>query len=192
MPMLNLVLFGPPGAGKGTQAESLEKKYNLHHISTGDVFRYNIKNETELGKLAQKFMDRGKLVPDEVTIDMLGNEVSKHPESRGFIFDGFPRTVSQAEALDELLGSKGTEVSAMLSLEVPEEELKIRLMGRAKDSGRADDADPDIIQNRIDVYNEETAPVKDYYTSQKKHHGINGVGSIEDIFDRLCAAIDKI
>lgn len=192
MPMLNLVLFGPPGAGKGTQAESLEKKYNLHHISTGDVFRYNIKNETELGKLAQKFMDRGKLVPDEVTIDMLGNEVSKHPESRGFIFDGFPRTVSQAEALDELLGSKGTEVSAMLSLEVPEEELKIRLMGRAKDSGRADDADPDIIQNRIDVYNEETAPVKDYYTSQEKHHGINGVGSIEDIFDRLCAAIDKI
>ena len=192
MPMLNLVLFGPPGAGKGTQAESLEKKYNLHHISTGDVFRYNIKNETELGKLAQKFMDRGKLVPDEVTIDMLGNEVSKHPESRGFIFDGFPRTVSQAEALDELLGSKGTEVSAMLSLEVPEEELKIRLMGRAKDSGRADDADPDIIQNRIDVYNEETAPVKDYFTSQKKHHGINGVGSIEDIFDRLCAAIDKI
>lgn len=192
MPMLNLVLFGPPGAGKGTQAESLEKKYNLHHISTGDVFRYNIKNETELGKLAQKFMDRGKLVPDEVTIDMLGNEVSKHPESRGFIFDGFPRTVSQAEALDELLGIKGTQVSAMLSLEVPEEELKIRLMGRAKDSGRADDADPDIIQNRIDVYNEETAPVKDYYTSQKKHHGINGVGSIEDIFDRLCAAIDKI
>ncbi|MCB0482271.1 MAG: adenylate kinase [Flavobacteriales bacterium] len=190
--MLNLVLFGPPGAGKGTQAESLGAKYNLHHISTGDVFRYNIKNETDLGKLAKSFMDQGKLVPDEVTIDMLGAEVSKHAKCHGFIFDGFPRTVSQAKALDALLLKKGTKVSGMFSLEVPEAELKTRLMSRAKVSGRADDADPKVIQNRIDVYNSETAPVKDFYTDQGKYNGIDGVGSIDAIFDRLCTAIDKL
>lgn len=189
--MLNIVLFGPPGAGKGTQSEKLVSRYELVHLSTGDIFRFNMKNETELGKLAKSFIDAGQLVPDNVTISMLESEVSKHPEAKGFIFDGFPRTPAQATALDEFLAKNNTAITAMLALEVPEEELKVRLLKRAEVSGRADDANPDVIQNRINVYNNETSPVKDFYLEQNKYIGINGVGSIEDIFDALCAAIDQ-
>lgn len=188
--MLNIVLFGPPGAGKGTQSENLIKKYDLVHLSTGDIFRSNIKGETELGKLAKSFMDKGALVPDEVTIAMLKSEVDKHPGANGFIFDGFPRTTAQAKALDEFLSSRQQEITYMLALEVPEEELKQRLLKRAETSGRSDDADPKVIQNRIDVYNAETAPVADYYMMQDKYVGIEGVGSIDEIAQRLYDAID--
>lgn len=189
--MLNIVLFGPPGAGKGTQAERLVDKYSLVHLSTGDIFRANIKGETELGKLAKSYMDKGDLVPDEVTISMLEAEVDKNPQAKGFIFDGFPRTTPQAAALDEFLTSKNTAISVMLALDVPKEELIKRLLERGKDSGRADDLDESIIANRIKVYNEQTAIVADFYAAQNKFEKINGVGSIEDIFNRLCSAIDN-
>lgn len=190
--MLNIVLFGPPGAGKGTQSEKIIESYNLVHLSTGDIFRANIKGETELGKLAKSYIDKGQLVPDEVTIQMLESEVNKHENPSGFIFDGFPRTTSQAMALDAFLTKKGTSITAMLALEVAEEELKRRLAERAKSSGRADDADPKVIQNRIDVYNAETAPVADFYASQDKYTGIPGVGAIDDIFQKISQAIDSL
>jgi adenylate kinase len=190
--MLNIVLFGPPGAGKGTQAQFLKDKYNLVHISTGDIFRYNIKNETELGKLAKSYIDKGELVPDEITIGMLKEEVEKHPGANGFIFDGFPRTVEQAQALDDYLKEKGTEISLMLSLEVPEEELVKRLLLRGKESGRSDDQDEKIIRNRIIEYNTKTSPLKEYYASQNKHIAVNGVGSIEEITARLCEAVNSV
>jgi adenylate kinase len=190
--MLNIVLFGPPGAGKGTQSAELIKKYNLHHLSTGDIFRANIGGDTELGKLAKSYIDKGALVPDEVTINMLKSEVEKHAEVKGFIFDGFPRTAAQAEALDSFLATKNAKVAAMLALDVPEEELKERLKKRALDSGRTDDADPKIIENRISVYKNETAPVKDFYGKQNKYYAINGLGSIEEITSRLIATVDKL
>jgi adenylate kinase len=189
--MLNIVLFGPPGAGKGTQSEKLIAKYQLVHLSTGDIFRANIKGGTELGNLAKSYIDKGQLVPDEVTIGLLESEVNKHPQAKGFIFDGFPRTSAQAEALDAFLSSKGTSITIMLSLEVSEDELKRRLLERGKTSGRADDVDPNVIQKRIDVYNAETTPVKHYYQGQNKCSEIHGIGSIEEIFDRLCAAADQ-
>lgn len=189
--MRNIVLFGPPGAGKGTQSEFLVSHYDLVHLSTGDVFRFNIKNETELGKLAQSYMDQGKLVPDEVTISMLKAEVEKRPEAKGFIFDGFPRTTAQAEALDTFLRERNDSIEAMLALEVPEDELKSRLLARAETSGRADDADPAVIQNRINVYNAETAPVADFYKGAGKYKTVNGMGSIEEITERLVEAIDS-
>ena len=190
--MLNVVLFGPPGAGKGTQSERLIDKYGLVHLSTGDIFRANIKGETELGMLAKSYMDKGELVPDAVTIDMLRSEVLKNEASKGFIFDGFPRTNAQAVALDEFLKSLDTEISLMLALEVEEEELKTRLLKRAEVSGRPDDANPEIIQNRINVYNNETKPVKDFYQSQNKFISINGIGEIDEISNRLYQAIDKL
>ncbi|MGB0881581.1 MAG: adenylate kinase [Vicingaceae bacterium] len=188
--MLNIVLFGPPGAGKGTQAEKLVSKYNLVHLSTGDIFRANIKGETELGKLAKTYIDGGNLVPDEVTIKMLESEVDKNPNAQGFIFDGFPRTTPQAEALEAFLKGKNTEISVMLALAVSEEELIKRLLLRGKDSGRADDANEEVIANRIKVYNEQTAVVADFYNAQNKFEKIDGVGSIEEIFDRLSSAIE--
>lgn len=190
--MLNIVLFGPPGAGKGTQSERLIEKYGLIHLSTGDIFRANIKGETELGRLAKSFMDKGMLVPDEVTINMLRTEVKKYQQPNGFIFDGFPRTKQQAVALDEFLESMETGIKLMLALEVEENELKDRLMKRALTSGRPDDADPEIIQNRINVYNNETAPVKEYYQEQNKFVSINGIGAIDEISQRLYEAIDAV
>ncbi len=190
--MTNLVLFGPPGAGKGTQAEVLKKKYNLVHISTGDVFRYNIKNATELGSLAKSYIDKGQLVPDEVTIKMLNAEVEKNPEAQGFIFDGFPRTEAQADSLAELLSSKGTAVSAMVALEVEDEVLVERLLERGKTSGRPDDADESVIRNRIKVYYNETAILKNYYEKQNKYFGVDGVGAINEITERLSNTIDSL
>jgi len=190
--MTNLVLFGPPGAGKGTQAEVLKEKYNLVHISTGDVFRYNIKNATELGTLAKSYMDKGQLVPDTVTIDMLEAEVTKNADAKGFIFDGFPRTEAQADALTALLESKGTGVSGMVALEVNDEVLVQRLLERGKTSGRADDADEEVIRNRIKVYYAETAILKGYYEKQGRYHGVDGVGSVSEITERLSEVIDVI
>ena len=187
--MRNLVLFGPPGAGKGTQSEFLVNHYNLVHLSTGDVFRYNIKSGTALGNLAQSYMDQGKLVPDDVTISMLQAEVEKHSEAEGFIFDGFPRTTAQAEALDAFLRSRGDSIETMLSLEVEESELKKRLLARSLTSGRADDADEAVIQKRINVYHAETAPVADFYKALGKFKSINGLGSVEEITNRLVQAI---
>ena len=189
--MLNLVLFGPPGAGKGTQSEKIIEKYKLVHLSTGDILRAELKAQTDLGQEAKKFMDKGELVPDSVVIGMIESKVDKNLDAKGFIFDGFPRTTAQAKALDELLTRKNLSITVMLSLEVEHDELVKRLLGRGKDSGRADDQDVNIIENRISVYNKETTPVIDYYAAQGKHKGIEGMGSIDDIFGRLCAAIDK-
>jgi len=190
--MLNIVLFGPPGAGKGTQSEKLIAEFHLVHLSTGDIFRANIKGETELGKLAKSYMDKGELVPDQVTIQMLESEVVKHIDPKGFIFDGFPRTTAQAQALDAFLASRDTSISCMLALEVDEEELKKRLLLRGKDSGRADDQNPEIIANRIAVYQRDTAPLKSYYEQQGKYRGVQGVGSIDEIFTSLCNQINSL
>ncbi len=190
--MTNLVLFGPPGAGKGTQANFLKEKYNLVHISTGDVFRYNIKNETALGMLAKSYMDKGDLVPDKVTIDMLNNEVEKNADANGFIFDGFPRTDAQAKALDTLMDGKDSQINAMIALEVDDEVLVARLLERGKTSGRPDDADESIIRNRINEYYQKTAILKEYYSAQDKYYGVDGVGSISEITERLSEVIDKL
>ncbi len=189
--MLNLVLFGGPGAGKGTQAARILDKYNLYHISTGDVFRYNIKNQTELGNLAKNYMDKGELVPDEVTISMLKDVVQSKGEGKnGFIFDGFPRTVKQARVLDEFLQSKSLEITAMISLEVEDEVLVERLVGRGAASGRTDDTDEEIIRNRIKQYYDKTAILKDFYNKQDKCISIDGIGTIEEITNRICSVID--
>ena len=190
--MLNLVLFGPPGAGKGTQSLNIIKEFGLIHLSTGDIFRANIGNSTELGKLAKSYIDKGQLVPDEVTIDMLKSEVNKHENPKGFIFDGFPRTKVQAEALDEFLAGKNTKVAGMIALEVPEDELKERLRKRAIDSGRTDDADPKIIANRISIYNNETTPVKEFYKQQNKLYLIIGIGSIDEITKEIVKTVKAI
>lgn len=190
--MTNIILFGPPGAGKGTQAAFLKEKYNLEHISTGDVFRNNIKNETDLGRLAKSFMEKGKLVPDSITIDMLSNELDNNPNAKGFIFDGFPRTEAQAEALGHLMDDKDTQVDAMVALEVDDEVLVNRLLKRGKTSGRVDDADESIIRNRIKVYYDETAILKKYYQKQNKYFGVDGVGSINEITQRLSEVIDNL
>ncbi len=190
--MKNIVLFGPPGAGKGTQAEILKEKYGLVHISTGDVFRFNIKNKTELGVLAKSYIDSGDLVPDQVTIDMLKAEVNKNPQANGFIFDGFPRTESQAESLDAFLSEKNECISGMVALEVPEELLIERILNRGKTSGRADDQDEEKIRNRFNEYQTKTAVLKDYYQKQDKYYGVDGVGSIEEITAKLEKVIDTL
>lgn len=190
--MKNIVLFGPPGAGKGTQAEVLKNKYNLVHISTGDVFRNNIKNKTSLGTLAQSYMEKGHLVPDEVTIKMLNEEVDKNTGANGFIFDGFPRTEAQARSLSELMEKKKSQINAMVALEVDDEILVKRLLERGKSSGRADDANETVIRERIAEYYRKTDILKKYYQSKNKYHGVNGVGSIEEISVRLSEVIDKL
>jgi adenylate kinase len=190
--MINIVLFGKPGAGKGTQAEFLKQKYNLTHLSTGDIFRFNIKNDTDLGKLAKTFMDNGDLVPDEVTIQMLQSEVDKNPESDGFLFDGFPRTIAQAEALDAFLTSKNQEITATVALVADDNILVQRLLERGKTSGRPDDQDEEKIRNRYQEYNEKTAPLMDYYKNQGKFHAVNGIGTIAEITERLSLVFDEL
>lgn len=190
--MLNLVLFGPPGAGKGTQSEKLIAKYGLIHLSTGDLLRGEIAQGTELGLEAKKLMDLGQLVPDAVVVGMIKNKVSANKEGKGFIFDGFPRTTQQAEALDNLLNSFETPIDLMLSLEVEKNELISRLLSRGKVSGRADDQNESIIENRINEYNTKTLPLKSYYQAQGKLKTIDGIGSIDQIFESICSAISKV
>ena len=187
--MLNIVLFGPPGAGKGTQSEKLIAKYGLVHLSTGDILRSEIARGTALGMEAKQIMDRGDLVSDDIVIGMIESKLDANPNANGFIFDGFPRTQAQAVALDDLLQKKGTAISAMLALEVDNEELVKRLLLRGKESGRPDDANEDIIRNRVNEYNNKTLPLKKYYSEQAKFHSINGIGSIESIFNQLTERI---
>lgn len=190
--MLNLVLFGPPGAGKGTQSEKLIDKYRLVHLSTGDILRSEIKNETELGLEAKKLMDQGVLVPDEVVIGMISNKLDANKDAKGFIFDGFPRTIAQAEALDKVLQSKNASISGMIALEVDDIELEKRLLSRGLESGRADDANPEIIRKRISEYNSKTLPVANYYKNQNKFTRVNGIGNIDEIFSSLTEKIDSL
>ena len=190
--MLNIVLFGPPGAGKGTQAAKIIEKYGLVHLSTGDILRGELAAQSRLGLEARKYMDKGELVPDTVVIGMIESKLDQNTGAKGFIFDGFPRTIAQAKALDELLMRKKTSITGMLALEVEKEELIKRIQGRGKIAGRADDQDMNIIENRINVYNHLTAPVINYYTLKGKFKAIQGMGSIEAIFNRLCLAIDTL
>jgi adenylate kinase len=190
--MLNIVLFGPPGAGKGTQAEKIIEKYGLVHLSTGDILRSELANSTELGLQARKFMDKGELVPDNVVIGMIETNIDRNYDAKGFIFDGFPRTTAQAEALDELMAKKVMQITAMLMLSVDYDELVKRLLNRGKKAGRSDDQDMSIIENRIKVYNTETAPLIDYYNLQNKFHHISGMGTIEEIFERICQTISNL
>lgn len=187
--MLNIVLFGPPGAGKGTQSEKLIASKSLVHISTGDLFRKNISEGTVLGNKAQAFMDEGKLVPDEIVIGMVEDTIEHHMDANGFIFDGFPRTVAQAEALDKMLANHNLQISGMISLEVPEDELISRLLDRGKTSGRVDDQNESKIAIRIEEYQNKTEPVAGYYKEQNKFNGIDGVGSVDQIFSKIDSVV---
>ena len=189
--MFNIILFGPPGSGKGTQSEKIIEKYGLVHLSTGDLLRRERQLKTPLGIEAQQFIDKGQLVPDEVVIGMISSALDENPEARGFLFDGFPRTVAQAEALDRLLDLKKSEIALVLFLEVSEDELITRLVHRAKTSGRTDDADENIQRKRQEVYKNETLPVAVYYARSKKVVNINGIGGIDEIFSKLSAQIEK-
>lgn len=190
--MLNLVLFGPPGAGKGTQADFLIEKFRLTHLSTGDLLRTQIAAQTELGMEAKTYMDKGFLVPDSIVIGMIRSILNTNKDANGYIFDGFPRTVEQAKALDELLNDNGTPVSGMLCLCVEKDELVSRLLSRGKTSGRPDDQDVSIIENRIQVYNEKTMPLKDYYQAQNKYYAIDGMGTIDQIAERLSNTVSGL
>ena len=189
--MLNIVIFGAPGSGKGTQSERIVEKYGINHISTGDVLRAEIKNGTELGKTAKGYIDQGQLIPDELMIDILGSVFDSFKDSKGVIFDGFPRTIAQAEALKKMLAERGQDVSVMVDLDVPEEELMVRLIKRGKDSGRADDNE-ETIKKRLHVYHSQTAPLIDWYKNEKKYQHINGLGTMEGIFAEICVAVDKL
>lgn len=189
--MLNIVIFGAPGSGKGTQSERIVEKYGINHISTGDVLRAEIKNGTELGKTAKGYIDQGQLIPDELMIDILGSVFDSFKDSKGVIFDGFPRTIAQAEALKKMLAERGQDVSVMVDLDVPEEELMVRLIKRGKDSGRADDNE-ETIKKRLHVYHSQTSPLIDWYKNEKKYQHINGLGTMEGIFAEICEAVDKL
>lgn len=190
--MLNIVLFGAPGAGKGTQASRLIEKYNLNHISTGEIIREEIRSGSALGKSMQEYISRGELAPDELVIDIIAEYVKSHADSSGNIFDGFPRTTRQAEEFDRLLSGYGLKVDVMLEMDVPDEELVHRLLLRGRESGRADDASEEVIRNRLDVYKRQTAVVADYYSAQNKFIAVNGLGTEEEVCGRLCAEIDKM
>ena len=189
--MLNIVIFGAPGSGKGTQSERIVEKYGINHISTGDVLRAEIKNGTELGKTAKGYIDQGQLIPDELMIDILASVFDSFKDSKGVIFVGFPRTIAQAEALKKMLAERGQDVSVMVDLDVPEEELMVRLIKRGKDSGRADDNE-ETIKKRLHVYHSQTAPLIDWYKNEKKYQHINGLGTMEGIFAEICEAVDKL
>jgi len=189
--MQNIVLFGPPGAGKGTQSQKLIDKYGFVHLSTGDLLRAEIAVGTELGLEAKKIMDKGVLVPDEVVIGMINNKIKANPEAKGFIFDGFPRTVAQAEALDNMMSKNSIKINGMSALVVNDEELTKRLLIRGKTSGRADDQNEVLIRQRVQEYSIKTMPVAHFYTSQDKYNAIDGIGEIEEIFTNICAVIDK-
>ena len=189
--MLNIVIFGAPGSGKGTQSERIVEKYGINHISTGDVLRAEIKNGTELGKTAKGYIDQGQLIPDELMIDILASVFDSFKDSKGVIFDGFPRTIAQAEALKKMLAERGQDVSVMVDLDVPEEELMVRLIKRGKDSGRADDNE-ETIKKRLHVYHSQTAPLIDWYKNEKKYQHISGLGTMEGIFAEICEAVDKL
>lgn len=189
--MLNIVIFGAPGSGKGTQSERIVEKYGINHISTGDVLRAEIKNGTELGKTAKGYIDQGQLIPDELMIDILGSVFDSFKDSKGVIFDGFPRTIAQAEALKKMLAERGQDVTVMVDLEVPEDELMTRLIKRGKDSGRADDNE-ETIKKRLHVYHSQTAPLIDWYKNEKKYQHINGLGTMDGIFADICEAVDKL
>ena len=189
---MNIILFGPPGSGKGTQAKLLETKFNLIQVSTGDLFRYEIGNQTPLGIKAKQYMDQGQLVPDSVTIGMLKNKIDQYPDAHGFIFDGFPRTTPQAEALDVLLGEKNEKIDLLISLQVDDDEIVHRLLERGKTSGRSDDANEEVIRKRISVYKSETTPVFEYYDQKDKAKAILGVGTIDDIQQQLSTLISSI
>ena len=189
--MLNIVIFGAPGSGKGTQSERIVEKYGINHISTGDVLRAEIKNGTELGKTAKGYIDQGQLIPDELMIDILASVFDSFKDSKGVIFDGFPRTIAQAEALKKMLAERGQDVSVMLDLEVPEDELMVRLIKRGKDSGRADDNE-ETIKKRLHVYHSQTSPLIEWYKNEKKYQHINGLGTMDGIFADICEAVDKL
>ena len=189
--MLNIVIFGAPGSGKGTQSERIVEKYGINHISTGDVLRAEIKNGTERGKTAKGYIDQGQLIPDELMIDILASVFDSFKDSKGVIFDGFPRTIAQAEALKKMLAERGQDVSVMLDLEVPEDELMVRLIKRGKDSGRADDNE-ETIKKRLHVYHSQTSPLIDWYKNEKKYQHINGLGTMDGIFADICEAVDKL
>ena len=189
--MLNIVIFGAPGSGKGTQSERIVEKYGISHISTGDVLRAEIKNGTELGKTAKGYIDQGQLIPDELMIDILASVFDSFKDSKGVIFDGFPRTIAQAEALKKMLAERGQDVTVMVDLEVPEDELMTRLIKRGKDSGRADDNE-ETIKKRLHVYHSQTAPLIDWYKNEKKYQHINGLGTMDGIFADICEAVDKL
>ena len=189
--MLNIVIFGAPGSGKGTQSERIVEKYGINHISTGDVLRAEIKNGTELGKTAKGYIDQGQLIPDELMIDILASVFDSFKDSKGVIFDGFPRTIAQAEALKKMLAERGQDVSVMVDLDVPEDELMVRLIKRGKDSGRADDNE-ETIKKRLHVYHSQTAPLFDWYKNEQKYQHINGLGTMEGIFAEICEAVDKL
>jgi adenylate kinase len=189
--MINIILFGPPGAGKGTQSAKLIEKYNLTHISTGDLFRKHLKEGTALGKLAKEYMDKGNLVPDQVVIDMVDDKIKSSENTGGIIFDGFPRTIPQAEALDNLLDSKNAPIKILVELVVDEDELRKRLADRALKENRPDDAKPQVIENRIQVYKAETVAVADYYKRHNKYASVIGVGVIDEIFSNIVREIDS-
>ena len=189
--MLNIVIFGAPGSGKGTQSEKIVEKYGINHISTGDVLRAQIKAGTELGKTADGYIKQGQLIPDSLMVDILASTLDSFKDSKGVIFDGFPRTIPQAEALKKMLAERGQDVSVMLELDVPEDELMTRLIKRGQMSGRADDNE-ETIKKRLDVYNSQTSPLIDWYKKEGKHSHINGLGELERIFGDICAAIDAV
>ena len=190
--MINIVLFGAPGCGKGTQAQRLKEHYGIDHVSTGEVIRGEIRRGTELGRSMESYIAQGKLAPDEIVIGMIANYVAEHLDAKGCIFDGFPRTTVQAEEFDKILAKNGLKVDIMIDIRVPEEELVKRILLRGKDSGRADDASEEVIRGRLDVYHKQTAIVSDYYTAQNKYASVDGVGTMDEVFDRIAAIIDNL